>query len=203
MRGRQPDNTVWPSPGPIENRIETLTGRIAPLLINAGIAGWRADLWVNGDVNIPTPFATVIDRHIGVMKKAIISLGSNDANAHNADLTTEGGLAAPFVTDWKGWMQTIIDHLLANGVDLVAIPYIMYGTTNAWSNPNIGILNQAIDQLIASNAGSAILGPDLYAPFQADPTLLRDNLHPTFPTGYGVWLSTWADWFNDFYSGAL
>lgn len=110
-----------------------------------------------------------------------LPLGTNDANGGGA-----------LVTNFQSKMQSMVTSILAAGKTPI-IPHIPYGkTANIIANgPTI---NTAIDTLVSSNPGT-LAGPDLWAYFQANQTLIDvDNIHMTDPAGYAAYRTQWLNW---------
>jgi hypothetical protein len=193
FRGRRVDNAAWVV-GPIENLLQVATGRVAPVLIDAGVPGWTA---MDGD----SAKANIIGKF--PCHWVALCFGANDANNANIDLNTLGGVNSAYAQAYKAAMQSMVNYAVALGYKVI-IPTISYGDTSAWSAPNVAILNTIIAQLVASNLNSVISGPDVYTLFQAHQNLLRDHLHPTWDnavggglyngmTGYENLLTLWRD----------
>ena len=198
FNAREPGNTAWGPPGPLENALQTLTSRPAPVVIDAGVGGWTA---IDGDTNKAL--------YIGGTPCEYIALcfGSNDANLANIDLNDPGvipnGINSTYAQNFKARMQSMIDYSVGLGKKVI-IPRIIFGSLTSWTGPNLLILNTLIDQLVAANPGNVLLGPDPYSLFAAHPNLLRDQLHPTYDdsvsggkfngmTGYENLISLWRD----------
>jgi hypothetical protein len=191
---REPGNSLWAAVGPIENGLSAATSRVAPVVINGGVPGWHSsDGIANKEIYIGgTP-----------CKYVTLNFGSNDANAANIDLNTLGGVNSAYAQQYKTDMQGMIDYAYGLG-KICIIPHIPYGDLSAWSAPNVQILNTIIDQLVSSNTGKVIAGPDAYSFFAAHTNCLRDHLHPTYDdgisgglfngmTGYENLLALWRD----------
>ncbi len=191
---REPGNTVWASPGPLQNALEDLTGRAAPIVINGGVGGWMAS---TGDTNKAD--------YIGAndCKYVALCFGTNDANNAGVDLTGSGGTSSAYALAVKASFQSMIDYAVGLGKTCI-IPYIPYGNVSAWSAPNVAILNSIIDEVIAANPGDVLLGPDAYSFFAAHTNCLRDSIHPTYDdsvgaglyngmTGYENLIALWRD----------
>lgn len=186
-RGRNVDNSLWAAgSGPLENMIETLTGRIPPVVLDASTAGWRADLAEPVKATYLAPFTGC-----GYL---VLPYGANDANAAGVALS---GTSDAYAITYKNNMQSIITYAISLGMK-VMLPSILYGSSSAWSAGNRVILNQILTALVAANGANVIAGPDLYTYFAAHTNLLRDALHPTWDesdpagkvgglTGYGHW----------------
>jgi hypothetical protein len=186
-RARNVDNSAWAAgSGPLENMLETRTGRVPPVILDASTAGWRADLAEPVKATYLAPFTGC-----GYL---VLPYGANDANAAGIALS---GASDAYAVTYKANMQSIITYAVSLGMKVI-LPSILYGTTSAWSAGNRVILNQILTALVAENAGNVIAGPDLYTYFAANTNLLRDALHPTWDqsvsagmvgglTGYGHW----------------
>jgi lysophospholipase L1-like esterase len=112
-------------------------------------------------------------------KYVVLAVGKNDA--------TGGGA---LVTNFSAKMQSMITSILAAGKTPV-LPSIPYGSVGA---SNIATLNSQIAALVSANPG-AIAGPDLYAYFNANQSLIdTDGIHPTNPTGYNAYRTQWVNW---------
>jgi len=206
---RRPGNSIWTSAGsigPIENIIQEMTGRVAPVVIDGGIPGAAAaDL----DSNKVTYIGSVPCKYV------TLNIGTNDANLANIDLNDPGvipnGINSNYAQAFKTSMQSVIDYCVANGKKCI-IPHPPWGDLNTWSQPNLLILITLIDQLVSENPGDVVSGPDLYSYFSAHHNLLRDHLHPTYDdsdplqmadglTGYAHLLAMWRDdMISKFYS---
>lgn len=190
-RGRNVDNTAWPAgEGPLENMLETLTGRPTPIIVDASTAGWRADLAAPAVATYVGPFAGA--------GYGYITYGANDVNAAGADLTGSGGVNSAYAQTFKTNMQTIIDYMAGLGM-IAVLPHILNGNLNAWTAPNRGYLNTIIDQLVAANPTKAIAGPDMTSFPLGE---LRDGLHPKYDTpgqGYSTWHTLYVNAIADLY----
>ena len=197
---RKPGNGVWVNAGPIENQIQVASGRVAPCVTCVGYPGYDA----------PTA-DTQKALYIGAYphKYVTLNFGSNDANLANIDLNDPGvipnGISSNYAQNFKTKMQSMITYAAGLG-KVCIIPKIPFGNLNTWSQPNLIILNTIIDQLIAANPTTTLLGPDFYTFFAAHTNLLEDHLHLTYDetngakmyngfTGYEWMHKMWADWF--------
>lgn len=206
--GRRIDNAFWVNIGPIENAIQTKTGRTyGPVFINGGTGGWTAAM---ANTNKATYMSMAC-------KYSLLNFGTNDANFANIDLGTvsPAGVNSTYAQQYKTDMQALINYVNSFG-NIAIIPKIPYSYVSSWTAANVGYLNQIIDQLWAANPTSNLLpGPDLYSFFAAHPNCLRDALHPTWDnsvsgglynglTGYENYLLLWRNWFiNTFYGGGV
>src|SRR5438046_4132466 len=87
-------------------------------------------------------------------------------------------------------MTTIINAVIGAG-KIPVIPKIPWGGTSGLL-ANVSTLNAIITGLYTSFP-SIIHGPDLYAYFNADHSLISgDNIHPTDPAGYTGYRAQWA-----------
>lgn len=194
----RPGNTPWLNVGPFENEIEQRTGRTAPVSIDGGIIGWHAD---DGDTN-KVVFVGANPCHV-----VGIAFGTNDANAAAVDLTTIGGVNSAYAQNFKAKMQSIINYAVGQG-RICIIPHIPWGSVSSFSAPNVGVLNQIIDQILADpvNSGHVFPGPDLFTFFfNNQNTIQTDHIHPTYDnavpagldpvngwTGYENLIDMWA-----------
>lgn len=176
---------VW-ADGGLAEAIGQAAGRDRPLLTDHSTGGWSASI---GNANKAAYLA-------GMPHKIwIIGFGHNDAHGANVDLTAGGGATSAYALQYKADMQAIIDYALTQGAQRVVIPYITYTTNGSFDEPNTVFLNQIIDQLVAANADTVQLGPDMHAYYQAHASELRDGIHPTIQAGYLSHHTLWANWF--------
>ena len=176
--------------GPPQDAIDAATGRAwPPVLHDAAVAGWLA-------TTAYTNRADYIDT--SPAKYVILGFGTNDANGAPSAWTdkTDAGAVA-----YSTAMQNLIDYCEAAG-KTVMFGKIPWANLNTWTQNNVQILNQVIDDLWAANP-SVIHGPDLYSFFDAHHNLIRDGLHPSFDdanssqmyagyTGYEHYLLIWS-----------
>lgn len=143
-----------------------------PVWEDAGIAGLTA-------TDVQAVFSTWLALFPG--KYVALNLGTNDAN--------QGGA---YVTNFSSKMTNMVQQVLTAGKTPI-IPTIPWGGT-AGLLANVPTLNTEIAAIISANPGT-IAGPDLYAYFNANQSLIdTDNIHPTNPDGYNAYRTQWIDW---------
>ena len=129
--------------------------RYFPAMINGGIGGEKSDDAVS---HIDDWLAQNPDARYWAL-----GYGTNDAWGNATDPAR-----------FKSNMQTVINRIRGAGRTpvLAKIPFASDG-----QHKTVGLFNQAIDELNASNA--LLPGPDLFAWFLAHPDELKDGVHPT------------------------
>ncbi len=137
--------------------------------------------------------ATDLTLHPGI-DKWVLALGLDEAQQGTPASTG-------FVTN----MQTLIDQIKAQGHQ-VLIPHLRYTSTSQY--PHLTEYNTVIDQLVSTN--HLLPAPDLYALFQATPTLLCsstndcesnwEGISPSDPAGYQAENLAWAQALDSHYA---
>lgn len=141
-----------------------------PLIEDGGIGGRTSAF---GAANISTWLPLFPGKWVA------LSYGTNDATAAVAPST--------FQTN----MQTMINAAKGQGCNVV-IPHIPWGA-NGGIQANAPALNTVIDNLIAADPTHVFSGPDLWAYYQANPSLISgDQVHPT-DAGYAGYRQQWAN----------
>lgn len=154
-------------------QINAARGPYFPLWEGAGVGGWTATDAVAAVG--PTFLPLFPGRYVG------LNFGTNDASRGGAPLTS-----------YSANMQSMITSIL-NAGKIPVIPHIPWGS-DAGIVANGPTVNAAIDALIAANPG-CIAGPDLWAYFQANQSLISgDGIHPTDPAGYAAYRLQWVNW---------
>jgi hypothetical protein len=114
----------------------------------------------------------------------VLAYGRNDA----AGDPNDPSIVKPF----HDHMVTMIQAVLAAGKAPV-IPTLLWGRDPSLQ-ANVPVLNAEIRKLW-NEYPQVIPGPDLYAVFNADHSLISsDNVHPTQNAGYAAMRIAWADW---------
>ncbi len=148
-----------------------------PLMENGGIGGLLSS---DGASNISTWLPLTSAKYVG------LCYGTNDANNAAAG---DPNFANTFVTS----MTTMLNAVISAGKIPVMPKTITWGgTTNLLAN--VPIINTKLAQLRASYPTS-LVGPDLYAYFNANQSLINasDHIHPVDPDGYAALRQLWAD----------
>jgi lysophospholipase L1-like esterase len=171
--GRRPDGGAWVNIGPIENELAAATGRVAPVVIDAGFGGWHA-------ADLDTNKATYVGG--SPCKWVSIQIGTNDAHDAAVDLNTQSpsGVNSTYAQAFKSSIQSVIDyaHGLGKNVILNKVPW---RGGDSFSDANVQIFNTIIDQLYAANPTVVQGVSSLYALFQAHQNILEPALvHPTW-----------------------
>jgi len=163
--------------GTLPQLINAVKTSFFPAIEDGGIGGFSA---ADGAANIATWLPLFPGRFVG------LAYGNNDANG--------GG---PLTTNFQANMTTMINAVIGAG-KIPVIPTVPWGGTTNLLN-NVPTLNAVIAGLYVSFP-SIVKGPDLYAAFNADHSLISgDNIHPTDPTitpgslGYPTWRQSWAN----------
>jgi lysophospholipase L1-like esterase len=149
-----------------------------PLMENGGMGGFKAADIVAGNY-LATWLPLFSGTYVG------LNFGTNDANA--------GG--AP-VTNFQSNMQALVNQVVSAGKIPVIHKTIPWGSA-AGIVANGPTINAALAALFAANP-TIIQGPDLWAYFSANPSLIStDGIHPTDPAlgqgnGYIAYRQQWA-----------
>lgn len=157
--------------GPIlAAQINTLVPTNLPTTENGGVGGYSA---ADAASNIATWLSITPAHYIA------LNYGTNDANS--------GGV---LVTNFQANMTTCINAIIAAG-KIPVVPKIPWGNT-AGLLANVPTLNAVIDTLYTTYP-SIVHGPDLYAYFNANQSLISgDGIHPIDPDGYTAYRQQWA-----------
>jgi len=158
--------------GPIlPAQINTLQGTNVPLMENGGVGGFSA---ADGAAHISTWLPFFSGKYVG------LNYGTNDANGG-------GSLMTNFISN----MTTMINAVIGAGkIPIMHKTIVQSLTTNVQTN---GPTLNGYIQTLKSTFPSLILGPDLWAYFGANPSLISgDNIHPTLGAGYTAYRQQWA-----------
>jgi hypothetical protein len=146
-----------------------------PLFQNAGIGSETSG---SGAGRVPGWLAQFPGRYVA------LDYGRTDAGGEANDPS----IVKPFHDHMAAMIQMVLD---AGKVPI--LPTLPWGRDPALQ-ANVPVLNNEIRKL-ATEYPKAVLGPDLYAVFNADHTLIsNDNIHPTWDAGYAALRVAWADW---------
>ena len=162
--------------GSFADLVAARTGGRAPAFQDGGIGGLTS---AQGAALVPGWLSSFPGRYVG------LAYGTNDALQ-----ATPGDphLAQAFHDN----LVTMVKAVLATG-KVPVLPTIPWGA-NAHLRANVPVLNQQLAQVRAQFPG-ALAGPDLYALFQAQPSLIgSDGIHPTWGAGYAAYRTRWASW---------
>lgn len=166
------------SPDPtIPAQINALVPSNFPLMEDGGLAGW---LSTTAQPFLSTWLALGTWHYVGLL------YGVNDAN--NAS-PGDPNFGPAFSTA----MTSMINSIIAAGAIPVLPKTITWGkTTNLQANgPEI---NTRLATLQSTYAGQIVVGPDLWAYFQAHTSLIVDaDVHPTLPDGYAAYQAQWVN----------
>ncbi len=194
---RRPDGASWVV-GPLENMLQTATGRVAPVMIDGSQGGYTAAQGYADRVQFlaGTPCHYVV-----------LHFGSAEVNNYNIDLgtLTPAGVNSVNAQQFKTDMQNLIDYITSLG-KVSILPNIPWQDISTWSAPNVGYLNQIIAQLVAANPGKVIAGPDEFTTYFNSPALLVDHLHPTWDNSVGAGMvggMTGYEWFHVLWRDSL
>ena len=154
-----------------------------PIMECAGIGGLAS---ADGASNIATWLPLFSGQYVGLL------YGTNDAN--------DASVGDPnFATTFYNSMVTMITAIIGAGKIPVMPKTITWGST-ANLVANAPIINTKLALLRAAYP-SSVVGPDLYAYFSANQSLISgDGIHPTDPAGYAAYRTLWLDFATAFYT---
>jgi lysophospholipase L1-like esterase len=184
FNGTMPGNTPYKGGG-LEALLSSATGRSNPVIINAGTGGWLA---ATGDEH-----KAELDGF--PCKYVLLNFGTNDANNIG-----DRPLTAVELDAYQASMQSMIDYFEGRG-QIVIVPTVPWGNANPSAPANTAALGTRVDALLAANP-KVLPGPDLWALFDANHSLIRDGLHPSFDAaggsagglvGYEHYMRAWRD----------
>lgn len=152
-------------------QINAIKSAFYPIIECGGFGGLTA---TDAQPLFATWLALFPGRYVG------IAFGTNDAN--------QGGA---LVTNFQSKLSNMVSQVVSAG-KIPIIPHIPYGTT-AGIVANGPTVNTAIDLVVAATP-TAVKGPDLWAYYQANQSLISgDGIHPTDPAGYVAYRQQWVN----------
>ena len=161
------------TPGILPAQITAVKSSYTPLMENGGMGGFKASDVVAGNY-LATWLPLFGGKYVG------LNYGTNDANAGGSD-------TANFLSN----MTTLVNAVITAGKIPVMHKTICYGTT-AGIATNGPTINANLATLFTTFP-SIIQGPDLWAYFQANQSLISgDGIHPTLYAGYIAYRQQWA-----------
>lgn len=177
----------WGYGGALADIIHAARSSYYPQTIDGGFGGMTA-------ATAATQTTALLANFVGGFVS--IAYGTNDANV---GFTFTAGDTN--VTTYYSNLLTLIDAAAALGA-IVVVPHIPWGSANSGNlGTNAKLLNDYVDAHLPADRPRVMRGPDFWAYFNANQTLIQgDGIHPTFTevagaaSGYEQMHALWATW---------
>lgn len=184
------DGSTWNYGGWIGQVINARTsGRFWPIIIDGGNGGMTMS-WA------ATNIAGLLANYTG--KFVVIAFGTNDCNQSFAFSAGDANVTGIYAN-----LLTVVDACISGGFTVI-VPKIPWGSNNGGNlGTNANLVNTYVAAHLPTDRPACFIGPDFWSFFNANPTLIRDGIHPTYTevsgarSGYEAMIDLYATWMLD------